>query len=102
MFYDVGIIGSILYFIPFIACIIQGVKLRKTDKRISTFCVIFGIICVYLNFYGSHMESDFTGYLYYIMLSFPLVIRKEVMQNECGSEKSFADKCNTSKANLLD
>lgn len=82
MFYDVGIVGSILYFAPFIICIFKGFELRKYNKMIGAFCVILGILCVYLNFYGSLLESDFCGYYMYILLALPFILDKRVQAGD--------------------
>ena len=82
MFYDVGIVGSILYFAPFIICIFKGLELRKYNKMVSAFCIILGILCIYLNFYGSLLESDFCGYYMYILLALPFILDKRIQAGD--------------------
>lgn len=77
LFYDIGIIGSILYFGFFTIVIYEAMKTKKKDEMLSIFAIVTSIICIYLNFYGSSMESDFTGYCMYILLAIPFVLKKE-------------------------
>lgn len=82
IFYDVGIVGSILYFLPYILCVIQGWKLRTYNSNVGTFCFLLGILGIYLNFYGSFLESDFCGYFYYIFLALTFVLKRNISRGQ--------------------
>ena len=82
IFYDMGIVGTILYFIPFILCIIQGIRIRKKALNLSIFSILLGIFGIYYSFYGSLMESDFSGYFYYILMSIPFVMCNRLKNNK--------------------
>ena len=87
LFYDIGVIGCLMYFGFFFIIIFEALKMKKNDELLSVFSIITSIVCIYLNFYGSSMESDFTGYIMYILLAIPFVLKKEKTKSKEIKEK---------------
>lgn len=85
MFYDTGIIGTILYFGFFVFCLICGVKILKRDKLLGTFEIVLTIMSIYFNFYSAIMESDFCGYMMYILLAMPFSFDILNHKKECNA-----------------
>lgn len=77
MFYDTGIIGSIFYFMFFVICLIKSIKASKIDKQLSILVTAMAVIGIYFSFYSAVMESDFSGYMIYMLLAIPYMIKKE-------------------------
>lgn len=77
MFYDTGIIGSIFYFMFFVICLIKAIKASKIDKQLSILVTAMAVIGIYFSFYSAVMESDFSGYMIYMLLAIPYMIKKE-------------------------
>ncbi len=77
VFFDCGIVGLLLYYMPFMWSIVCSIRNRKNDKLSSNMIIIFSMICLYFTFYGNLLESDFCGYLTFIVLSIPFIRKKE-------------------------
>lgn len=77
LFYEIGLIGLILYFEFYFICIREAIKIKKQYTQLAILIISACIIGIYLNFYGSFMESDFGGYFMYMMFALPFVIKKE-------------------------
>lgn len=77
LFYEIGLIGLIIYFGFYLICIMEAIKMKSQYMQLSILAISACIIGIYLNFYGSFMESDFSGYFMYMMFALPFVIKKE-------------------------
>lgn len=76
LFYDMGIIGVILYYLPYIYILISGIRKIKENTNFSLLSIMATITAIYMTFYGTVMESDIGGYLLYFMMGGSYILAK--------------------------
>jgi hypothetical protein len=69
MFYDVGIIGLIFYYLPFVLGIKRSFSLMKIDRGFGQISFIISARAIYWTFYGNIIEADVGVYLLYLLLA---------------------------------
>lgn len=69
LFYDLGVVGLILFYTPFILGIFYSIRLLKQKRSIGVIGLLCSIFSVYWTFYGNILESDVGGYLFYTILA---------------------------------
>lgn len=80
-----GIMGLFVYFIMFMNFIRESLKLKITDKNliaIKNFNIIISILAIIMLFYDQSLKTETSGYLIYLILSIPYVIKRYVKNNK--------------------
>ena len=76
VFIENGMVGIILYFGIFISAAIQGRKYLKKDQEMNVFYIIMIIMMVIMIFYNPALRNEQCGFLLYMMLALPMVVKK--------------------------
>ncbi len=83
IFFSLGYIGIVLYYIPFIVALIKSIKMRAFNSDLGMVLFVVSVFCIYWTFYGNILESDIGGYLNYPLLAIAFV-PKEKLESEEG------------------
>lgn len=82
IFFNLGFIGIILFYTPFIVAIIKAIKMRAYNSGLGMVLFAVSVFCVYWTFYGNILESDIGGYLNYPLLAMAFVTRENIESEE--------------------
>ncbi len=77
IYFEVGMIGMILYYLIYVMTIIKSNKLRKKNTYLGNFSLVFSIMSIYFTFYGNFTTSTLCGYLSFILLAIPFNYRED-------------------------
>lgn len=82
IFYDLGVIGLILYYAPFFLALYYSIKLLRKKINIGIIALLASVFSIYWTFYSNILESDVGGYLSYIILAIAFVSYREPVSDE--------------------
>lgn len=74
IFYDLGVIGVILFYAPFVLGMFYSIRLLRQKKNIGIIGLLCSIFSIYWTFYSNILESDVGGYLFYTILAIAFIL----------------------------
>lgn len=77
VFIETGIIGIISYFMIFITGAIQGLKYLKKNANLRIFYIVMVIMMLMMIFYNPTLRNEQCGFILYMILSLPVVCKRE-------------------------